>query len=165
MRIFTLCRTAAAMASLAMAFAQEQPAKPTPPLTQPPTVRGGRVLQKPDRTLPTLTEEQRAKVAEVNKTYSATATPLYTRLATARRELEALVNVDKVDEAAVRAKAKEIADLEADLALARAQRYAKFRAFLPEDQARRLNQPLPMARPFQPALHDGEAPATVAPNK
>lgn len=161
MRIFSLCRTAAAFASLTMAWAQEQPEQKSPA----PIVRGGRPLQRPDRTLPALTEEQRAKVAEVNKTYTATATPLYGRLATARRELESLVNVDKIDEPAVRAKAKEIADLETDLALARAQRYAKFRAFLPADQARRLNQPLPMARPFQPALHDGEAPATVAPNK
>lgn len=149
------------MASLTMAFAQEQPAKPA----AEPIVRGGRPLQRPDRTLPALNEEQREKVAEVNKTYTATATPLYGRLANARRELESLVNVDKIDEPALRAKAREIADLETDLALARAQRYAKFRAFLPADQARRLNQPLPMARPFQPALHDVEAPATVAPNK
>jgi Spy/CpxP family protein refolding chaperone len=112
-----------------------------------------------------LTEEQRNKVQEANKTFGATATPIYSRLTTARRDLDGLVNQDKLDETAIRAKAKEIADLEADLAIARGQRFAKLRSFLTPEQARRLNQMPPLARSFQPTLHDGQAPPPVSPAK
>jgi Spy/CpxP family protein refolding chaperone len=112
-----------------------------------------------------LTPEQKTKIDEINKAFTATATPLYARLQSARRELETMVNAEQFDEAGLRAKAKEIADLEGDLAVARGQRYAKFRAFLSPDQARRLNLPTPMARPFQPAMHEGQTPPPVAPNK
>jgi Spy/CpxP family protein refolding chaperone len=112
-----------------------------------------------------LTEDQRKKVEEANKAYSEKAMPVFGRLTTARRELEALVNADKIDEAAIRAKAKDIADAEADLAIARGQRHAKLREFLSPEQARRFSQPTPIARPFQPALHDGQPPAPIAPAK
>src|SRR4051812_12803095 len=72
---------------------------------------GGRQLQRFDRTAFELTPEQREKLDEVNKTYTSTATPIFARLATARRELEILVNADKYDEATLKSKAKEIGDL------------------------------------------------------
>jgi len=163
---------AAVAAALSLTvIAQEQPAAPKSPATTPragstnPVRQTTRPMQKFDRTLQDLTPEQRAKLDEVNKSFSATATPLYTRLVTARRELDSVVNQDKVDEGAVRAKTKEMADLETDIALARAQRYVKLRAFLGPEQARRFNQPTPLGRPFQPALHEGQAPPPIAPNK
>jgi Spy/CpxP family protein refolding chaperone len=158
----------AAMAGLSV-FAQNQtPGAPTAPATRPaalPTNQTGRPIQRFDRTLQNITDEQRQKIEEANKEYTAKASPTYARLTNARRELETLVNAEKMDEAAVRQKAKEIGDLEADLAIARGQRYAKFRSFLSAEQARRFNQAPPIARPFQPTLHDGQAPPPVAPSK
>lgn len=118
-----------------------------------------------NRTLQNLTPEQREKLDAENKSFRDKATPLYARLVTARRELESAVDQDKVNEEAVRLKAKEIADLEADIAVARAQRYAKFRTFLSAEQARLFNQPTPLGRPFQPALHEGQTPPPIAPTK
>lgn len=161
---------AVAMTASLSVFAQNQPVTaPTPSATRPapvsPTNQFGRPIQRFDRTMQNITDEQRQKIEEANKEYNAKATPTYARLTNARRELEALVTAEKMDEVAVRQKAKEIGDLEADLAIARAQRYAKFRTFLTAEQARRFNQAPPIARPFQPALHDGQAPPPVAPSK
>ena len=153
----------AAVASLSTVFAQTAPARTNSP--PPAPGQQARPIQRFDRSLQGLTEDQRKKIEEANKAYAATATPLSTRLGTTRRELEVLVTADKLDEAAMRAKAKEMADIEADLAVARAQRYAKFRSFLTPDQAKRLSQPTPLARPFQPALHDGPTPPAGATNK
>src|SRR5215216_1012127 len=105
------------------------------------------------------------KVDEANKAYATTATPLYTRLINARRELESLVTADKIDEVALRAKAREIGDVEGELALARAQRHAKFLGFLTADQARRFSQMSPPSRPFLPSLHDGQTPPPAVPAK
>jgi Spy/CpxP family protein refolding chaperone len=100
-----------------------------------------------------LSAEQRKKLEEANKAFAMTATPLVNRLATARRELDALVSQDKVDEAALRAKVKEMAEMEGDVAIARARRFVSLRAFMTAEQARRYNQAPPMTRPFQPSLH------------
>jgi Spy/CpxP family protein refolding chaperone len=159
----------AAMTALSV-FAQNQaPVAPTPSAARPapisPTNQLGRPIQRFDRTLQNVNDEQRQKIQEANKEYNEKATPTYARLTSARRELETLVSAEKFDEVAVRQKAREIGDLEADLAIARGQRYAKFRSFLTAEQARRFNQAPPIARPFQPALHDGQAPPPVAPSK
>ena len=112
-----------------------------------------------------LSEDQRNKLQEANKTFGTNAAPIYSRLTTARRELDGLANQDKLDETAIRAKAKEIADCEAELAILRARRFGNLRSFLTPEQARRLNQMPPLARTFQPALHDGQAPPSVSPAK
>lgn len=144
------------------ALAQDKPAPGTnPPLRQIPPTRA----QRFDRTTLDLTPEQRTKVDEINRAYATNATPLFSRLGTARRELEMKVNDDTYDEAGIRAKAKEIADLEGELAILRAKRYSKFRAFLAADQARRFNSGAPIARPFQPSLHEGQTPPPVSTNK
>src|SRR5262245_14799681 len=113
-----LSKILAIAATSLIALAQEKPAdtnQATRPV--PPSIRGP---QRFDRAVLELTPEQRAKVEEINRNYGTNATPFFARLSTARRELETLVNVEKADEAAVRAKTKEMADLEADIALARA---------------------------------------------
>ena len=160
---------AAAIAAISVFGQNQTPTAPTPSATRPAPIAGtnqfGRPVQRFDRTLQNITDEQRQKIQEANKEYNEKATPTYARLTNSRRELETLVTAEKLDEAAVRQKAKEIGDLEADLAIARAQRYAKVRSFLTAEQARRFNQAPPIARPFQPALHDGQAPPPVAPSK
>src|SRR5688500_4479163 len=128
-----LCKVLAmAIGAWCMTFAQEAPPAPVNPrpAAAPATNSPGRVVPRFDRASLELTQEQRVKINEVNKSDSETATPFFARLQTVRRELDALVNQDKFDEAALRAKAKEIAEIEADLAVARATRYSKFRAFL-----------------------------------
>jgi Spy/CpxP family protein refolding chaperone len=159
-----------ASAACAGAFAQVQtnalktPA-PSPRVGLGSTGHVNRPTQRSDRTLQDLTPDQRTKLDEANKEFSATVMPLYTRMVAARRELDNAVNQDKMDEAAVRAKSKEIADLETDIAIARAQRYVKFRTFLSAEQARRLNQPTPLGRPYQPVMHEGQPAPAVTPNK
>ena len=118
-----------------------------------------------DRTALEISPEHRTKLQEINRAYSTNALPVYQRLSTVRRELDSLINQDNAGEAALRAKAKEIGDLEAELAIARAKRYSQLRAFLTPEQARRFNASAPLNRPFQPSLHDGQAPPPVAPNK
>jgi Spy/CpxP family protein refolding chaperone len=97
--------------------AQDKPAAPTTPTPAPnPTARplppnardprDGRSPQRFDRTSLDLTPEQRTKLDEINRTYATNATPLFARLGTARRELEANVNEDTYNEADIRAKAK-----------------------------------------------------------
>jgi Spy/CpxP family protein refolding chaperone len=136
------------------------PAVPSPRLAPSPSARPS---QRFDRSILNLTPEQRTKLDEENKAFSEKVMPTYTKLIAARRELESLVNQDKFDEAAVRAKVKEIADFESDIALARAQRYVKFRTFLSLEQSRQFNQPTPLGRPFQPALHENPAVPPTAP--
>lgn len=158
----SVIKTLAVSAVSFVTLAQDKPAAATnPPARQIPPARA----QRFDRTTLDLTPEQRTKLDQINRAYATNATPLFARLTTARRELESKVNEDTFDEAAIRAKAKEIADLEAELAILRAKRYSSFRAFLPADQARRLNSPAPIARPFQPALHEGQTPPSVSPNR
>lgn len=130
--------------------------------TNPPSAR---MPQRFDRAALEVPPEHRSKLEEVNRAYATNATPIFTRLAAARRELDNLVNQDQSDQAALRAKATEIGDLEAKLAILRAKRYAQLRAFLTPEQARRFNLGAPMARPFEPRLHDGAQPAQIAPNK
>jgi Spy/CpxP family protein refolding chaperone len=147
-----------------VAFAQDKPAAPTNQ-TLRTNINSLRGPQRFDRAALDLNPEHRAKLEEINRAFSTNATPLYSRLSTARRELEAFVSQDTFDESAIRAKAKEISDLEADLAIARAKRYSKLRAFLTPEQARRFSSGAPLARPFQPRLHEGQVPPPVAPNK
>lgn len=151
-----------AVASISLVtFAQEKPASTNPPPSQISTSRATRF----NRPALDLTPEQRSKVEEINRAYATNATPSFARLATIRREIEGMINDEKFNEAAVRAKAKEIGDLEADVAIARAARYAKLRAFLTPEQARRFNTAAPISRSFQPGLHETQPVQQVAPAK
>jgi Spy/CpxP family protein refolding chaperone len=152
---------------VATVSAQEKAAPPPlPPVVSAETARRTNAAATLlNRSGQEFSAEQRRKLEEINKNFNDAAAPLYARLSTAKRELESLISQDKTDEAAVRAKTKEMADLEADIALARARRYTQFRAFLPPDQARRFNQTVPMNRSFQPALREGQAPPPNSPVK
>src|SRR4051812_11378471 len=118
MRSFRILSAIIAAASSLAAFAQGQPAQPaaspaSPARPTPPAAgQTGRPVQRFDRGMQDLTEDQRKKIEEANKAYSEKATPVFTRLTAARREMEMLVNADKTDEAAIRAKAKDLADAE-----------------------------------------------------
>src|SRR5436190_23714516 len=103
MRIVTRCAAVAGALSLSI-FAQNQPTAPAPAppsrATLTSTNGAPRVNPRFDRTAQdlALTEEQREKVQEANKAFSAKTTPIYSRLTAARRELDAFVNQDKIDE-------------------------------------------------------------------
>ena len=164
-----LTKIAAAVAVSFATFAQDRIATNQIARTNLPGLRTNaipsRAPQGFDRTALDIPSEHRAKIQEINRAYSTNALPVYQRLSTLRRELESLVNQDNAGETALRAKAKEIGDLEAELAIARAKRYSQMRAFLTPEQARRFNTAAPLNRPFQPSLHDGQAPSPAAPNK
>ena len=118
----------------------------TPPATQP------KAKVKAPKSLRDLTPEQRKKVEEISRKYRQTVTPIEQRLNVARRQLEELVTKEELDEAAIRAKARNIGEIEADLAIARAQRLTGLREFLPPDQVRRFDRAsgdhIPLTRSF-----------------
>lgn len=157
-----LIKVLAITAALVTTFGQEKPPDAKAAPTDDPRAP---LRQRFDRTPLDLTPEQKTKMEEINRAYATNATPVFARLSTARRELEGLVNQATVNEAGIRAKGKEIGDLEAELAVARAKRYTAFLAFLTPEQARRINSGAPIARPFQPSLHEGQTPPPVSPNK
>jgi Spy/CpxP family protein refolding chaperone len=156
-----LIKVLAITAALVTTFGQQKPPEVRPAVEDPRAP----LRQRFDRAPLELTPEQKTKMEEINRAYSTNATPIFARLSTARRELEGLVNQATVNEAGIRAKGKEIGDLEAELAVARAKRYTAFLAFLTPEQARRINSGAPIARPFQPSLHEGQTPPPVSPNK
>jgi Spy/CpxP family protein refolding chaperone len=148
-------------AALVTTYGQAKPAEVRPTVEDPRAP----LRQRFDRTPLDLTPEQKTKMEEINRAYATNATPVFARLSTARRELEGMVNQATLNEAGIRAKAKEIGELEAELAIARGKRYTNFLGFLTPEQARRVNGGAPIARPFQPTLHEGQTPPPVAPNK
>ena len=167
MKHFT--RIVAALAVSLVTFAQDRPATNLVLRTNIPAMRTNalqnRAPQRFDRSALEISPEHRTKLEEINRAYATNATPVYQRLSTLRREMESLISQDNVGEAALRAKAKEIGDLEAELAVARAKRYSQMRAFLTPEQARRFNTAAPLNRPFQPRMHDGEPAPNIAPDK
>src|SRR5688500_13972197 len=81
-----------------------------------------RAPQRFDRAALDISPEHRSKLEKINRAYTTNATPAYQRLSALRREMETLINQDTVAEDVLRAKAKEIGDVEGELAIARADR-------------------------------------------
>ena len=85
---------------------------------------------------PVLTPEERAKIQEITQKTQPEQRALSDKLRTLRRELNDLAHAEKVDEAAVRAKAAELGTAEADLVLLRGRQYQELKAVLPEEKLR-----------------------------
>ncbi|HEX9022276.1 MAG TPA: Spy/CpxP family protein refolding chaperone [Geobacteraceae bacterium] len=85
-----------------------------------------------------LSEQQKAQVKEIFRKGMAGSEPIMTRLITERRNLRALVQADKIDEAAIRAQAAKLADIEGDLAIQRARMAGQIRAILTPAQVEKF---------------------------
>lgn len=88
-----------------------------------------------------LSAEQREKLQAATTKMRQEQTALYDKMRTTRLALEELVKADKVDEKAIRAKAAELGEIEADLALLRAHHYQELRDILPAAQFERMKSP------------------------
>ncbi len=76
------------------------------------------------QALANLTEDQRAALQEINTALR----DLNTKLREARTELNDVIFAAKVDEAAIKAKAAAVGQIESELAVARAKEFAKVRS-------------------------------------
>jgi len=82
-----------------------------------------------------VSDEQRAKLHEINEKFRTEQSAVYEKLRIAQRELEQTAQADVTDENAIRAKAAAVGQIEGDLAMLRAKHYKELRAVLPRDAA------------------------------
>jgi len=81
-----------------------------------------------------LSVEQKAKVKEIFEKNRPQSEPLRKELFSAKRELRGLAMAEKTDEAAIRAQAAKLADIEADMTIHRARAAGQIRAILTPEQ-------------------------------
>ena len=81
-----------------------------------------------------LTDAQKAQVKSIFQANKDVVKPIYTNLRTERKNLQALLHADTVDEAAIRAETAKISGIQADLNVNRAKVGIQFRAILTPEQ-------------------------------
>lgn len=81
-----------------------------------------------------LSEQQKVKIKEIFKQNREQAKPIFARLMTEKRNMRALVQADKTDEAAIRAQAAKIGAVEGDLAIQHARMAKQISAILTPQQ-------------------------------
>jgi Spy/CpxP family protein refolding chaperone len=94
-----------------------------------------RVLERLD-----LTEEQRAELEQKLPQFRETIQPSMERLREARASMNDLIHAEQLDEGAIRQAAAEVAEIEADVAVARAQHFQEMRQILTPEQLEELQQ-------------------------
>jgi Spy/CpxP family protein refolding chaperone len=94
-----------------------------------------RVLERLD-----LTDEQRAELEQKLPQFRETIQPSMDQLREARSGLNDLIHADQLDEGAIRQAAAEMAEIEADVAVARAQHFQEMRQILTPEQLEELQQ-------------------------
>jgi Spy/CpxP family protein refolding chaperone len=85
-----------------------------------------------------LTEAQRDQVRTIAEARRAATEPLLERARTARQALQSAIQTQPVDEAAIRARSADVATVEADLAVSRAQLQAEILGILTSEQKAEL---------------------------
>ncbi len=81
-----------------------------------------------------LTDAQKAQAKAIFEGNKGVMKPVFTSLRAERKNLQALIHADTVDEAAIRAETAKIAGIQADLNVNRAKLGAQFRAILTPPQ-------------------------------
>lgn len=81
-----------------------------------------------------LTDAQKAQAKAIFQANKPVVKPIFASLRSERKNLEALIHADAIDEAAIRAETARIAGIQADLNVNRAKVSAQFRAILTPDQ-------------------------------
>lgn len=87
-----------------------------------------------------LTEEQREKLGEEMFNHRQQARELNERFGRLRRELDEAMFAERLDEALVREKSKELAEIDVERSLMRARAFAKIRPMLSEEQLSRIKE-------------------------
>lgn len=95
----------------------------------------GRVFERLD-----LTEEQRAELEQKLPQFREAIQPSMERLREARSSLNDLIHAEQLDENAIRQAAADVAEIEADVAVARAQHFQQMRQILTPEQLEELQQ-------------------------
>ncbi|HTP64001.1 MAG TPA: Spy/CpxP family protein refolding chaperone [Geobacteraceae bacterium] len=81
-----------------------------------------------------LTDTQKAQAKTIFQANKDVVKPIYASLRAERKNLQALIYADTVDEAAIRSETAKVAAIQADLNVNRAKVTAQFRAILTPDQ-------------------------------
>ncbi len=103
-----------------------------------------------------LTDAQKAQAKAIFQANKPVVKPIFASLRTERKNLQALMHADTIDEAAIRAETAKIAAIQADLNVNRANVGAQFRAILTPTQLATLKSmwqgpAVPAATPPAPA--------------
>jgi Spy/CpxP family protein refolding chaperone len=88
--------------------------------------------------VPNLTDAQGVQMKSIAERHRAQVEPLMEQLRTARLSLEDAIVTSPVDDATIRLRSAEVANAEADLAVARAHAYADVVAILTPEQVKQL---------------------------
>jgi Spy/CpxP family protein refolding chaperone len=94
-----------------------------------------------------LSEEQQAKLRELNQKMRDEQRVLYDKQREARVALEKAAQAEDFKEAEIRAKAAVIGEIEAELALIRAKHYKELSQILPKEEMQRIREANAGARP------------------
>lgn len=133
--LYLLCAGALASTTL-LAQNPENPERP--PRRDPRAQERG--IQRPERGSG-LTEEQRKKLSEVMEKYREKQRAALGKTRELRQEIEGLTRAEKLDEAAIRAKAAELGQAEAEAAILRGKQFQELKGVLPADQLERFRSP------------------------
>lgn len=87
-----------------------------------------------------LSDQQKQQIKEIMKKNRPQFEPLIKQKRTEQRALHALIQADKIDEAAIRAQSAKLGNIEADLAVQRAHSGQDFRKVLTPDQAKKFKE-------------------------
>lgn len=108
--------------------------------------RGGRGFGGPDRGIHhamaelDLSDDQKQQLAEIRDEQRADRREQHDQMRAARQALDEAIHADTVDEGAIRAAAKALAELEADMAVARARSFQKLKGILTSEQVAKLEE-------------------------
>lgn len=106
----------------------------------PAAVSGSAVAPKAVKAGEEITPEQRKVYEEIMASSREETTALRKKMSQFRREMNEATRAEKMDEAAIRAKATEIGKLEGDIAVADAKTYAKLRSQLTQEQVDKIRR-------------------------
>jgi Spy/CpxP family protein refolding chaperone len=102
-----------------------------------------------------LSDEQRTAYQQAMRDAGQESREIQRQVTQARRELNAATFVDKVDEAVIRAKAEQMAKLEAEVAIIRAKAFAKIASKFTPEQLKRFQEGSAMG----PQIQSGRPPS------
>ncbi|MHB8172849.1 MAG: Spy/CpxP family protein refolding chaperone [Nitrospirota bacterium] len=87
-----------------------------------------------------ITDAQEAQMKAVADKYQPTVKPMFKNLMAERKKLGAMINADKIDDAAIRAQVGKISSIGADLAVKRAHELVELKAVLTPEQIRKVKE-------------------------
>ena len=87
-----------------------------------------------------LSEDQKQQLADLREAQRASMGDQHEQMRAARKALDEAIHADNVDESAIRAAAKDLAEIEADMAVARARSFQNLKRILTSEQVAKLEE-------------------------